>query len=65
MGFYDVFDTLVDQPEIGFIRAQLPPGIRVFAHCSYLIFYRLTKDRIVIERVLHGARDWETILQDD
>lgn len=37
-------------------------GIRRRRHGSYLIFYRLTQDAVVVPRTLHGARDHMTIL---
>ena len=35
--------------------------IPVFEFPKHLIFYRVEKDRLVILRVLHGARDLETL----
>ena len=37
-------------------------GICRYSHRDYLIFYRIEADRIVIIRVLHGARDYEALL---
>jgi toxin ParE1/3/4 len=37
-------------------------GIRRVVYGHYLIFYRITTDAVEIVRVLHGARDFESIL---
>ncbi|MBV9118553.1 MAG: type II toxin-antitoxin system RelE/ParE family toxin, partial [Acetobacteraceae bacterium] len=36
-----------------------------YLHRNYLIFYRIEADRVVIIRVLHGARDYESVLFPD
>jgi|SRR5579859_6507688 len=40
-------------------------GIRRRPYRDYLIFYRIVSDRIEILHVLHGARDYESILFPD
>lgn len=40
-------------------------GIRKRSHGNYLIFYRAEHDRIVIVHILHGARDYLSILDPD
>ena len=37
-------------------------GIRRRPYRDYLIFYRIEDHRISIVRILHGARDYETLL---
>ena len=37
-------------------------GIRLRVSGNYLIFYRVEADRVVIVRVLHGARNYEGLL---
>jgi toxin ParE1/3/4 len=37
-------------------------GLRRMVHGDYLILYRVTIDSVEIVRVLHGARDLESIL---
>jgi toxin ParE1/3/4 len=39
-------------------------GIRKRRYRSYLIFYRAADDRVDIVHVLHGARDYEAVLDD-
>ena len=40
-------------------------GIRRYLHRNYLVFYHIEADRVVIIRVLHGARDYESVLFPD
>ena len=47
-------------PNLADIRQQSIKGFR-----KYLIFYRITESEIDILRVIHGARDIETILDED
>jgi len=53
-------------PVVGFYRRA---GVRRRVYNHYLIFYRLRADRIVIWRILHGARNHADLLglppQDD
>jgi toxin ParE1/3/4 len=37
-------------------------GLRRLPHGVYLIFYKVREDAVEIIHVLHGARDYETIL---
>jgi len=54
---YAVFRLLKSQPEMGELRDDIRPGIRVFSVGNYGVFYRLTGARVFILRVLHGAQD--------
>lgn len=51
------FVTLSRSPRAGRARNELLPGLRSFAFRNYVIFYSLLDDGVLIERVLHGARD--------
>jgi toxin ParE1/3/4 len=58
--------TLADMPR----RYPLVPryehwGIRRCVHGNYLIFYRLRADTVEIVHILHGARDYESLLFPD
>jgi toxin ParE1/3/4 len=44
-------------PRAAPLRPELGRGVRMVVFGAYLIFYRHRPDRVVIERVLHGARD--------
>jgi toxin ParE1/3/4 len=51
------FQPLMHFPLSGPARDQLAPGLRVTFHNPYAIYYRPLPDRVVIVRILHGARD--------
>ncbi len=53
----DRFPTLASSPRMGRSREDLAPGLRCHPVKTYLIFYRLQKNRVEIARVVHGARD--------
>lgn len=36
-------------------------ALRKLSHADYLIFYATMPDEVVIVRVLHGARDWQSM----
>ena len=59
------FQTLAKQPGIGRMRDELATGLRSLPIGRYVIFYLSQADGIEIIRVLHGARDIDTIFQDD
>ena len=44
-------------PHSGKDRSDWYPGLRSITASPYIIFYRISADRIDIARVLHGARD--------
>ena len=49
--------VLAAQPLLGKSVEELVPDLRLVPVGNYLIFYRSTKDRIEIARILHSARD--------
>ena len=61
------FEKLASSPQIGAIcpfRHPLAMGIRVWPiqrFKRYLVFYRPESNGINVIRVLHGARDWQSI----
>jgi toxin ParE1/3/4 len=44
-------------PEAGTLRPDVYPGIRVFSHRGYAVYYRIHEDRIAVERVLSPGID--------
>lgn len=62
----EAFTLLVGMPELGvalpFKNIRLWPITRFRNH---LIFYRPIPQGIEIVRVLHGARDWTRVLEED
>jgi len=57
-GIQSAFAVLTTFPGAGPERAELSPGIRVYASGSHLIVYRALDDRILIVAVRHGREDW-------
>jgi toxin ParE1/3/4 len=55
------FWRLAESPHIGSNRDLLKEGLRSHPIGSYLIFYFPLTDGIEIVRVLHGARDIESL----
>jgi toxin ParE1/3/4 len=49
--------AIVHYPRAAPLRPELGTGMRMVVFRDYLIFYRHSQGRVVIERVLHGARD--------
>ena len=56
---------LAKHPELGRRREELAPGIRSLPFRRYVVFYRLSPTSLLIVRVLHGARDVESVLESD
>lgn len=45
------------------LRPEIAPGIRVVPFGRYLIFYDVHDDDVVIERIIHGARDYAALFK--
>lgn len=58
---FEAIDLLVRTPFAGRAREELLLDIRSFGVHPYVIFYRPTSEEIEIVRVLHGARDIESL----
>jgi toxin ParE1/3/4 len=52
---------LADSPKVGVRRDDLAPDVFCLIEGKYLIFYRIIDETVEILRVLHGARNLETI----
>jgi toxin ParE1/3/4 len=50
-------------PLIGTIPEQLSVGLRVMFHHPYAIYYQVSGPKLIIIRVLHGARDAAAIAE--
>lgn len=59
------FHAIAERPNMGRPRAELSEGLRSFPIGRYVIFYRPIPDGVEIVRVLHGARDLDTIFNPD
>ena len=59
--------TIADLPGIGTARPDLSPepGIRIFPVRSHVVVYQVERDKLNIIRVLHGAQDLPSRLQNN
>ncbi len=48
---------LLDFPILGRERPELLAGVRSWPVGDYLILYRIDRSRLVVVRIVHGARD--------
>jgi toxin ParE1/3/4 len=58
------FRTLARQPRMGRLRPELATNLRSLPVGKYVIFYVPLPKGVEIIRVLHGARDIESLLLD-
>ena len=49
--------AIAKAPQAYRLRPELGDGVRSRAHGNYVVFFTVTKDRLTIIRVLHGAMD--------
>ena len=57
------FERLAEMPGMGIPTDRLERGLRRMPLDRYMIFYETADDGVVIERVLHGARDLDRLLR--
>ncbi|HUL12706.1 MAG TPA: type II toxin-antitoxin system RelE/ParE family toxin [Methylococcaceae bacterium] len=57
--------SIASAPKACSLREDLAPGIRMAVHGRYVIFYRELDADLRIERILHGARDLQSIFEDE
>jgi plasmid stabilization system protein ParE len=55
--------TLARFPLLGASREGVVSGLRMFPVGNYVIYYRPENDTVRIERVLHGARDADSLFR--
>lgn len=51
-------------PNAAPLREKILSGVRMAPHGDYLIFYRTLNGEIRIERILHGARDIQHLIDE-
>ncbi|MFL5342368.1 MAG: type II toxin-antitoxin system RelE/ParE family toxin [Gemmataceae bacterium] len=56
---------LATSPRMGRLHPELSAGLRGFAVDDYIVFYREAIQGIDVVRVLHGARDIDSLFSDD
>jgi toxin ParE1/3/4 len=60
----DRFRTLCATPLMGPACPELVPGLRRLPTWNYVIFYSVRDELLVVERVLHAARDLPDLLRE-
>ncbi|MCZ8206851.1 MAG: type II toxin-antitoxin system RelE/ParE family toxin [Aquidulcibacter sp.] len=64
--FTEQLESVIDRlrlfPESGEAKPDLMAGIRAVPLWQYMIFYRVAEDFLIIEHVIHGARDIEALI---
>ena len=61
--FTEIFGLLCRQPAMGAPTPELAEGLHRFPFRDYVIFYTVDAKRLLVERVLHGARDIEALFE--
>lgn len=56
------FGSLATFPEMGRNREEIARGLQSFPVGRYIIFYRVQESSVTIIRVLHSARDIDSLL---
>lgn len=52
-------------PHAGPPRPQWGEGIRIAVHGKYLIVYRVRDEAMQVLRIVHGARDLDTLFEEE
>jgi len=60
-----IFAMLSTNPDAGKLRPEIMTDLRSFPKASYCIFYYPTATGVRIMRILHSARDLETVLESE
>lgn len=55
------FELLGLQPEIGAARPEYGSGIRIWPHGRYVVLYSVRDDHVLVERIVHSARDLDAM----
>ena len=64
----DAAEQLIDFAEMGTLLssiANVESDYRFLVHGNYLTFYRVQGDKVFVDRVIHGRRDYLRILYGD
>ena len=63
----ETFLLLAQFPELGTVREDLAPNVRMFAPrkpaSNYLVFFYPLANGVEISDVIHGSRDWLELLK--
>ena len=59
------FGVLGTHPNLGAMRDELWPGLRMRFFHNYVAYYQVTHDAVIIVRVSHGAREQTALFRQD
>lgn len=62
-GLVSVFGLLAENPGLARARPEFDPPVRLHRYQAHMIVYIEDDDGILIIRVLHARRDWQSILE--
>ena len=60
--FGQCLDTLAATPFVGSRPRPSDPDLRFFVIGKYVVYYRVEKEKVWVQRVLHGAQDASTLV---
>ena len=60
--FGQCLDTLAATPFVGPRPRPSEPDLRFFVIGKYVVYYRVEKEKVWVQRVLHGAQDASKLL---
>ncbi len=60
---HHAFQTIGDNPAIGRARDELRPGYRSYAVEQHVILYRVTRDAVLVMRIIAARRDIQRALR--
>jgi toxin ParE1/3/4 len=52
------FSTIAQTPGIGTDRSDLRPNLRSVPFGNYILFFKSSRESLIVVRVIHGARDY-------
>lgn len=61
-GLERIFEFLAANPRAGRERDEFSPPVRLHLFGVHVVVYRIVGEDILVVRVLHGRRDWESWL---
>ncbi len=59
--FSEIFAAIGTSPRIGVDSSEIAAYLRRFVVDQYVVFYSITDTAIIVERILHSARNMEAL----
>jgi toxin ParE1/3/4 len=61
-GLFSTFEMLAENPHMARERGELNPPVRLHPYGSHIVAYVPRDHEILIVRVLHNRRNWQSLL---